>query len=156
MNPNLEKGKRAERAVAKYFRDHGCCSAERRVSTGWRNNIRENSDMGDVKNIPGICVQVKDHIKTGPLTGKMLDQCLADTRAQTAASDAMIPLLVEKRRTSDVGRWYAWLPQWAFLVVSAGSTAPMTAYEDYPVRVELQYVITPLVTFSQHYADQAA
>lgn len=150
MNPNLEKGKRAERAVAKYFRDHGY-DADRRVVTGFKVRGRLRADEGDVRGTPGICIQVKDETGSGPLIGRHLDDFMAQTAAQAMACGARIPLLVEKRRAyADPGRWWAWLPQYAFIALIGGSV-PIHAWETYPVRIELRDIIDDLVRFSEIY-----
>lgn len=149
MNPNLEKSKRNERRLARYFREHGLLKAERRARPGWRVRGRQLADEGDLQGIPGICCQAKDYTGSRPLSGLQLDNFMSETIAQTYASGAVIPLLVEKRKGhADPGEWWAWLPQYAYLAL-CGSSVSIDRYELYPIRVELGHIIDALVQFSR-------
>lgn len=146
-NPNRDKGLAFERAVARYFRLHGLCGAERSVSTGWRVNGRSLPDTGDLKGIPGITVQCK--CLAQPLTGKALEDAMSEANTQRIAAGAPIGTLIEKRqRISDIGRSWAWLPTNQFVRVNIGADI---SFSTTPVRTELRHIIAYLVIFSKGY-----
>lgn len=156
-NANRDKGLQAERDVARYFRQAGLLGAERSVSTGWRNSARTTADAGDLKGTPGLAVQIKNISK--PLVGDALAKAMADTAAQCDAAGAAIPLLIEKRHGhANPGQWWAWLPANMFCGLAFGIDPYSGTWADYapPVRIELQYIIEPLVRFSQLCGSEAA
>lgn len=156
-NVAVDKGKRAERAVAAYFRDSGMPTAERFVRTGWRTSTRESSDCGDVL-VPGVCCQVKDYTRTGLLKGKLLDDLMADVRAQADAAGAAIPLLIEKHKGhASPGDWWAWLPSDVYAAMLIGvSPRECRLTPTHPVRVELRHIIGRIASLSVAYAARAA
>lgn len=150
-NSNRDKGLKSERDVAKWFRDAGIPTAERRVVTGWHRTDRSDPDLGDIKGVAGICVQVKNYSK--PLTGKLLEDAMAETLTQCLASGCVLPLLIEKRSGhASPGEWWAWLPAHIFGALLFGIdpyTKDQHAWFSAPVRIELQHVTNHLVRFSR-------
>lgn len=141
---NNAKGKRAERDVVNWLRDHGFPGAERAVRTGYTANGRSAADPGDVTGTPGIVWQVKD------VAREDIERWLAETEAQRLGGPGAKPaelgiLVVRRRGTADVGRWWAWLPIDQLSHVMADETAdqwldPRT----FPVRLELGDLVTLL------------
>lgn len=153
-NANRDKGIKAERDVAAYLRAAGIITAERRVVTGWQRVDRSDPDLGDLKGTPGLCVQVKDVVKSAPrgLSGKALDDVMAETEVQRAAVGAAVGLLVEKRnRHADVGQWWAHLPanMLAALLFGIDPYQPNPVWSAAPVRTELRHITDQLVRFSK-------
>ncbi|MGH3781274.1 MAG: hypothetical protein ACRDRO_11790 [Pseudonocardiaceae bacterium] len=145
-NSNRDKGLKSERDVAAYFRVNGCASAERSVSTGWSNGARQLADCGDIKGVPGVCIQIKN--LAAPLTGQALSNALKETEGQRTAGGAAIGLLVEKRhQCADVGQWFAWLLNTAYIGLMVGRS-PHGLVAEHPVRVELRHIIDQLIKFS--------
>jgi hypothetical protein len=95
-NPNKRMGDKAERDVAAWKRENGWPYADRALGAG------RAADRGDITGIPGVCEQVKDRgtIRLREWFDEMLDQ-KANARADTGV------LIIKRRGTSDVGRWYA-------------------------------------------------
>lgn len=95
-NPSKAKGDRAERQVASWFQEHGEPDADRSLGAG------RPADRGDLTGIRRFCIQVKDHaqFRINTWMPEMLDQ------KRRAGADFGV-LLLKKRGTSDVGRWYA-------------------------------------------------
>lgn len=147
-NANRNKGLQAERDVAKYFRDAGITTAERRVVTGWHRIDRSDPDLGDIKGVPGICVQVKNYSK--PLTGKLLDDAMSETWTQCLASGEALPLLIEKRTGhASPGEWWAWLPANMHVALLYGCDPYQGDLRTHPVRVQLSDITDHLVRFSR-------
>jgi hypothetical protein len=153
-NSNRDKGNKTERNVAAYFRAAGITTAERRVVAGWHRTDRSDPDLGDIKDVPGICIQVKNLDKTarGNLSGRALAVVLAATEAQRDASGEPIGLLIEKRpNNATVGSWWAHLPANVFVAL-VGGLDPWTgphAEHVFPIRVELRHITDHLVRFSR-------
>jgi hypothetical protein len=149
-NANRDKGIRAEKAIAAYFREHGAVDVERSVRAGWRNSARSSADQGDHIGLHGICIQAKDYTGgRGPLVDKLLEQAMAETLAQCVAAKQIVPLLIEKRKQcADVGKWYAWLPANTYCVLITGMNQSTWDIVTHPVRVELRYIIDGLVGLS--------
>lgn len=132
------KGRSAEQAVARYFRDHISPESRRVVAAGWSNGRTSGADLGDV-HAPGLCIQVKSLAR--PLAGKLLADTWRETQAQTAALAAHTgrtanSLIVEKRPGSaDVGRWWVHLSSRVYVALVTG--APRFVASDHLVRVEL-------------------
>lgn len=149
-NANRDKGLKAERDVAKYFRAAGALGVERSVSTGWDTGTRKLADVGDLKGLPGITVQIKNLAKT--LAGKALTDAMAETETQRAASGEPLGLLVEKRAGhASPGEWWAHLPANIHAALIGGydpHTGPL-AEHTYPVRTELCHITDHLVRFSR-------
>ena len=98
-NRNKAKGSAAERAVANWLADRDWPDAERRYDAG------RHDDRGDIRGIPGVTVEVKNHQRLD-LAGWVaeLEQVMAN------AGHDLGFVVVKKRGTTDVGRWYAVLP----------------------------------------------
>lgn len=142
--------------MAAYFRACGMTSADRSVATGWNNGIRQSADAGDIKGIPGVCVQVKDWTGTGVLLDTRLASVLAETQAQCVAAGAVYPVLIEKRRQcADVGKWFAWLPANVYVALITGTD--INPYlEVHPIRVELRYIVHHLSRVTALHSARAA
>lgn len=157
-NANRDKGLKSERDVARYFRDAGIATAERRVVTGWHRTDRSDPDLGDIKGVPGICVQVKNYAK--PLTGKLLEDAMNETMTQCLASGDALPLLIEKRTGhASPGEWWAWMPAHILGALLFGIDPYRGEQHDWftaPVRIELQHISSHLVRFSQLCESEAA
>ena len=111
-NPSKAKGTSAEVAVLKYVRAHGYPWAERLALTGAH-------DQGDISLLPGrlVVVEVKAHATgaTGQPTESLLTQWMAQTAAERVNAGADHGVLVVKRKgTTDVGRWWAYVTAGAF------------------------------------------
>ena len=157
-NSNRDKGNKTERDVASYLRAAGIPTAERRVVTGWHRTDRSDPDLGDIKGVPGICIQVKNLDKTarGNLSGKALADVAAELKMQRAASGAALGLLIEKRpNNADVGTWWAHLAANDFVALIDGQepwTGPHAECAFY-VRTELRHITDQLVRFSAMCAE---
>ena len=110
MNPSKAKGDAAERAVVQYLRENGYPFAGR-MRSGWAD------DRGDVENIPGAVVEIKNH-KTISLAEYMveLEREMKNAKAETGV------VIVKKRRASSVSDWYAVAPVhvWIQLLKESG------------------------------------
>lgn len=95
MSASKQKGTRAESAVVAYLKENGFPHAERRALTG-------NKDKGDVSNIPGVVVEVKD-CRTMTLAA-WVDE--ANAEAVNAGVDIGV-VIHHRPRKGDVGQWYA-------------------------------------------------
>ena len=152
-NANRDKGNKTERDVAGYLRAAGITTAERRVVTGWHRTDRSDPDLGDIKGVPGLCIQVKNVDKTakGNLSGKALADIMADLEDQRAASGAALGLLVEKRpNNAMVGTWWAHMPANVFIGLVSGQDPFCAALWplQFFVRTELRHITDHLVRFS--------
>lgn len=153
-NANRDKGLGYERDVATYCRDNGMPGAERRVATGFRVKDRASADLGDIRGIPGICIQAKYLAK--PLAGKALADVMAEASMQAEAAGAALYLVVEKRHGhANVGDSWAHLPSNLFVALAFGVDPYDKLWVDYtyPVRTELRNIITHLADFSAMCAD---
>lgn len=155
-NTAVDKGKRAERAVAQYFRDNGMPSAERFVRTGWRTPSRELPDSGDIL-VPSVACQVKDYTGTGPLKGKQLVDFMFEVQQQALMSKAAIPLLIEKHKGhASPGEWWAWLPSHVYAALVSGQDPQRCQLaEVHPVRIELKHIIGRIAAVSNNTARAA-
>lgn len=99
------KGKRAERQLAAWWREHGFPDASRAVKTG----DRLQPDGGDLVLRHGdfrLVVEVKHH--AGDLTDLQVAQFCAKLVSQVAQSNGTMGVLVERRDgVADPGRWWA-------------------------------------------------
>jgi hypothetical protein len=152
-NANADKGAKFERDIAGYLRLAGLAAAERRVVTGWRRTDRSSPDLGDIKDLPGLCIQAKNVVESYPrgLSGKALVDVMAETEAQREALGAAIGLLVEKRLgRADPGLSWAHLPANVYLGLVGGLDPYSDALAEltYPIRTELHNITEALVRFS--------
>lgn len=105
---NSDRGKRAERALVAWLREHGWPGAERTVRTGHRAHGRVSADRGDVDGTLGLAWQLKD---VADAALHKIPTWLSDTDAQRVAAGADVGVLVIKRRGhADVGEWWAHVP----------------------------------------------
>jgi len=104
------KGTAAETAVVRFLRDLAWPHAERRALHG-------NADQGDIAGIPGVVCEVKA-AKTITLAAWLdeLDAEIVNAHADTGV------LVVKRKGTTDVSRWYAVMPfgRWCVLLNEAG------------------------------------
>lgn len=150
------KGLTAERAVARYFVEHGRPDAKRSVATGWSNGTTESSDVGDIIGVPGFAVQVKSLARR--LEGKLLADTWREATAQAGALSTLTrivctPLIIEKRSGSaDVGRWWLHTSSGIYARILLGR--PALVLNLHLVRVELGDVIGDLVAWSKEIERQ--
>lgn len=104
-----QKGDRAERDVVAHLQAHGFTLARRTKAGG-------EKDMGDVSGVVDRdgdlwCVQVADRSWRRP---SEIEAKAREAAAQAVELGAPLWVLVVKRpQTTDVDRWWAWLPTWA-------------------------------------------
>jgi hypothetical protein len=153
-NANRDKGLWYEREVAGYCRDNGMPEAERKIATGFKARNRTSPDLGDIRGIPGVCIQAKYLGK--PLVGKALADAMFEAQCQGTASGAALAIVVEKRHGhADVGASWVHLPANLFVALVAGQDPYSGPLADlaFPVRTELRNIITHLADFSASCAD---
>jgi len=159
-NANRNKGLKYERDVAGYCRDNDMPDAERRVAAGWKAKTRASADLGDIRGIPGICMQAKYVSDSHPrgLANKALADLMAETEAQAFAAGAALWLLVEKRYGHTVGYSWAHMQANMFCALMFGIDPFSAPWLDvtFPVRVELHRIIRQLAEFSRMCAEVAA
>lgn len=103
---SADVGKDTERRVARYLRENGWPSAERRIKTAYRVGDREVADEGDLIGCIGICWQVKS-LRPANRMELAVPTWLAETEHQRRASGATLGFVVVRRwGTEDVGRWW--------------------------------------------------
>jgi hypothetical protein len=141
-----EKGKRAERDLANWFKVNGYPDAGRAVKTG----TIQTHDAGDLileHETPGfpvfrLCVEVKHH--AGGLTDLQVNSFCDKLSMQCLMSRANMGILVERRdRVSDPGRWWVYVHASDFARLEIGQAvferlAPIARFR--PVRVQLAYL----------------
>jgi hypothetical protein len=138
---NNAKGKKAERDIARWLREHGFGVAERTIRTGYSTKDRRSSDTGDVSTI-GVCWQVKD---VAEREWYRVPEWLDDTAHQRVACAADLGILVMKRHGhADPGRWWAWLPLNAIVTDTLNAAIP--SVYDVPVRFALADLVSILRT----------
>ncbi|GAB3080913.1 hypothetical protein GCM10027053_51730 [Intrasporangium mesophilum] len=121
-NPSKAKGTQGETACVRWFQDHGG------FPMADRQPLRGNRDTGDIALCPGIVVEVKAYrLATGyPTAGQLetwLDQCAVE---KANAGAAYCPLIVKRPGTTDVSRWFAFLPLGDFAMLT-GALTPLEA-----------------------------
>lgn len=149
-NANRDKGLIAERDVARYCRSHGMPGAERSVSTGWKTGGRSLADTGDIKGVPGVCIQIKNLSK--PLAGKALADAMLEVLTQAEAAGAALPLLLEKRSGhASPGEWWAHLPGYLFAGLAFGLDpySGPCVWSMFPVRIEFHHIVDRVAAFSR-------
>lgn len=149
-NPAVDKGKRAELALAAYLRTW-YPGAERSVATGFKAKTRASADRGDIRDayVPEfpIAWQCKD--LADPLVGLALGKVLRETRTQRDAAGARLGVLVEKvNRKASAGDWYAWVDARELAALdmrrwSDGRAQP-AGESGRPVRLHLGHLMTIL------------
>ncbi len=109
---NRRNGVVTEQIAARWFRENGFPHCERVVRTGYRTADRDSADAGDLALAPGVIAQVK---ALRPLVAAeaALPRWYEETLAQGAAANADLALLIVRRYgTTNVGKWWAFLPVW--------------------------------------------
>lgn len=105
MGKSKAKGTKAESAVVQYLRDNGFPYAERLALQG-------NKDRGDVTGIPGVVIEVKDHVRTE------LAEWLKELEEEMGnAKTSLGGVWHKKRGTTDPGRWYVTMDGEAFVAL---------------------------------------
>lgn len=120
------KGTFNETAAAKWHRVNGFPMADRKVKRGSR-------DEGDLDLCPGLIAEVKAYrLPTGIPTAGQLDKWLGQAAVEKVnAGAAYCPLIVKRPGTTDVGRWFAYLPSSDFALLT-GAFLPRDV-DDVPV-----------------------
>lgn len=140
-------GKDTEQRVARWLRDNGFPHAERTVRTGYRTAAREVVDAGDIDGTPGIVWQVKS-LRPATRAEVAVDGWMVETERQRATSGAAVGVLVVRRwGTTDVGRWWAFLPAYVW---STAAVPPLT-----PSRLEVRHAVALLHACGYGDASQA-
>lgn len=131
-------GKQTEQMVARWLRDHGGYPhAERTVRTGYRTAAREVVDAGDIDGVPYV-VQVKS-LRPADRMEREVPGWLVETERQRQAAGTRVGLLIVRRwGTTDVGRWWAFLPLGVLTGVSPGWPA---GPEPMPARLEVRHAV---------------
>lgn len=90
------KGHTAERAVARWLRDHGWPDAETTRAKLGHDGARQ---PGDIDGVPGVALEVKDH-------GRL---CIPEwlRQVEEEAGPNLPVLVVKERGSADPGRWWA-------------------------------------------------
>lgn len=102
------RGKDAERAVARYLAANGWPDAARMVRTGWKVGDKVARDRGDIDGIGPLCVQVK--VRSTELSDNGVKAVLAQAADQAVAAGADLAFVVERRSgKADPEHWWAWL-----------------------------------------------
>jgi hypothetical protein len=119
-----DKGKRAERQLAVWWRAHGFPDAARHVKTG----DRFTPDEGDLVLVHGdfrLVVEVKHH--AGGLTdGQVTEYGQKLVRKQVPQSNGSMGILVERRdRVSDPGCWWVHLDPTHFALLEIEGVRPI-------------------------------
>lgn len=107
-NRPKQRGTAAETAVTRWLRDNGFPWADRLTLTGI-------NDRGDICLLPGLAViaEVKNHATaaTGQPAPAQLTGWMAETEKERDNAKADHAALIVKRKgTTDVGRWFAYVP----------------------------------------------
>lgn len=101
---SVDKGKRAERAVVNYLREHGFATARRVVRTGTAIEL----DEGDIR-IPGVPVTFEVKHYAGGLTRQEISRFLRKLVDEQCRPGDLGILVERGHRVSDPGQWTAWL-----------------------------------------------
>lgn len=105
MSASKRKGTAAETAVVGYLREHGFPHAERRALEGC-------NDRGDVANVPGVVLEVKNCARM-ELAGWM-----DEARVEARNAEVDVFAVVHKRRgKGDPAEWFVTLPLSVFVEV---------------------------------------
>lgn len=130
-NPSKKKGTGGETACVRWFQDHGFPQADRQP-------LRGNRDAGDLDLTPGIVAEVKAYrLPTGYPTAGQLEVWMMQAALEKAnAGAAYCPLIVKRPGTTDVGRWFAFLPLGDFAMLTGGTT-PLEA-DDHPIQLTVE------------------
>lgn len=135
-NPSKNKGTAAETAVVRWARANGFEGADRQP-------LRGNRDAGDVALCPGIVLEVKAHrtAATGQPGPLALSAWMGQAEAERAnAGAAHCPLVVKRSGTTDVGRWFAYMPVWG-LAELLGSPLPALRDREEPMCMSVDTLV---------------
>ena len=104
-NPSKSKGTSAETACVRWFRLNGFTGADRQP-------LRGNRDAGDLDLAPGLVAEIKAYrLPLGTPTAGQLAAWLDQADMEKVNAGARhCPLIVKRPGTTDVGRWFAYLP----------------------------------------------
>lgn len=121
-NPSKSKGTAAETAALRWLREHGFPWTERLTLAGIH-------DRGDLSLLPGCAViaEVKNTKQgaTGQPPAKVLHDWMRQTETERVNAQADTAALIVKRGgTTDVGRWFAYLPLAHLLHIERGANSP--------------------------------
>jgi hypothetical protein len=143
-----EKGKRAERDLARWFKVNGYPDAERAVKTG----TTQTHDAGDLileHNEFRLCVEIKHH--AGGLSDLQVASFGAKLGQQCVQSKSSLGILVERRdRVSDPGRW--WVHVHAFHFARLEMAPPLVYFSDRPV-IEPGNIFRPVRVSVGYFAE---
>src|SRR5574344_1892182 len=118
VNKPRQTGTRAESACTRFFRAHGFGGADRQP-------LRGGLDQGDIALAPGFVAEVTSYAQaaTGQpppaLLAKWMSEC--QTERINARADHG-PLIVRRKGTTDVGRWWAYVPLRDLVTLTSGRT----------------------------------
>jgi hypothetical protein len=131
-------GKDTEQRLARWLRDHGFPHAERTVRTGYRVAARSLADCGDIDGCPGLAIQAKS-LRPADRAERAVEGWLTETelQRQTVGADHGV-LVVRRWGTTDVGRWWAFLPA-GVLGGDRAAAEPLA-----PVRLEVRHAFALL------------
>ena len=137
---NRTKGHQAERDLARYLRTNGWPDAERKSDNGWRSTDRESADLGDIRGVDRLVIQVKN---VAGMSDAQIAAAMTDAIHQTVAAGADLGILVERRPgKADPGLWWAWVSAWD---VHQLITGPVPAHPklvfDVPVRMQVRHLV---------------
>jgi hypothetical protein len=112
MSRSRAKGTAGESAVVNWLLAKGYRYAERRALQGSR-------DRGDIAGLPGVVIEVKACKQWEPAAwiGELETEITND-----GTPDAVGVIIIKRRGTTDVGKWYALMTadQWLTLLQQAG------------------------------------
>ena len=107
------KGTKGETDVVNWLKRNGFGGAERKPKYG-------NRDQGDLNVSPGLVAEIKNYkLKSGVPTPGQLSAWLEQAATEKVnAGAAYCPLIVKRPGTTDVGRWFAYLPASDFALLT--------------------------------------
>lgn len=125
-NRPKQKGTAAETATLRWLRDNGFPWTERLTLSGI-------NDRGDLSLLPGAAViaELKDHADagTGQPPPKKITDWMTETETERCNAGADHAALIVKRKgTRDVARWWCYLPLGHLLRLSSGLPANVGDY----------------------------
>ena len=104
MNPNKDKGTRAETAVVRYAHQQGFPYADRQP-------LRGSHDAGDITLCPGVIVEVKAGKAAQTASLRQIGKWVAEMQREVANANAGFGLLVTQRQGLGLQRvedWECW------------------------------------------------
>jgi hypothetical protein len=137
-NRSKAKGTSAETACVRWLHLHGFPHADRQP-------LRGNKDAGDIALTAGLVGEVKAYrLPTGYPTPAQLALWLEQAAAEKANAGAKHCVLIVKRPgTTDVGRWYAFLPLGEFALLTEASHIPLSI-DELPVMLPVAAMVAVL------------